>query len=197
MNSGRKPVFEGIRKLEFYKPGASISHFPMDAQGKIVDSQREWTPNISEGSRVELRKERGRQRGHHLILINVVQQKYNVSHKYKLCCAQSCRTLCDPMDCSMPDSSVHGTFQTRILEWVAIPYSKIQAAIRKLQFLASMLGKVKGSKGNEFPSYVLFNSIFPKFYFNVTSIYKIANEMVFFFMLFESQPVLHIPFRFG
>ena len=58
-----------------------------------------------------------------------------------------------------------------------------------------MLGKVKGSKGNEFPSYVLFNSIFPKFYFNVTSIYKIANEMVFFFMLFESQPVLHIPFR--
>ena len=35
-------------------------------------------------------------------------------------CAQSCPTLCDPVDCSPPDSSVHGIFQARILEWVAI-----------------------------------------------------------------------------
>ena len=33
---------------------------------------------------------------------------------------QSCPTLCDPMDCSLPSSSVHGIFQARILEWVAI-----------------------------------------------------------------------------
>ena len=33
--------------------------------------------------------------------------------------AQSCPTLCDPMDCSPPGSSVHGILQTRILEWVA------------------------------------------------------------------------------
>ena len=38
-------------------------------------------------------------------------------------CAQSCPTLCDPMDCSPPGSSVHGTLQTRILEWIAIPSS--------------------------------------------------------------------------
>ena len=37
---------------------------------------------------------------------------------------QSCLTLCDPMDCSPLGSSVHGIFQTRILEWVAISYSK-------------------------------------------------------------------------
>ena len=37
--------------------------------------------------------------------------------------AQSCLTLCDPMDCSQPGSSVHGIFQARILEWVAISYS--------------------------------------------------------------------------
>ena len=36
--------------------------------------------------------------------------------------AQSCPTLCDPMDCSPPDSSVHVIFQARILEWVAISY---------------------------------------------------------------------------
>ena len=37
---------------------------------------------------------------------------------------QLCPTLCDPMNCSLPDSSVHGILQTRILEWVAIPSSK-------------------------------------------------------------------------
>ena len=34
--------------------------------------------------------------------------------------AQSCPALCDPMDCSLPGSSVHGILQARILEWVAI-----------------------------------------------------------------------------
>ena len=34
----------------------------------------------------------------------------------------SCVWLCDPMDCSLPGSSVHGIFQTRILEWVAISF---------------------------------------------------------------------------
>ena len=37
--------------------------------------------------------------------------------------AQSCPTLCNPMDCSLPGSSVHGIFQARILEWVAISFS--------------------------------------------------------------------------
>ena len=38
--------------------------------------------------------------------------------------AQSCLTLCDLMDCSLPGSSVHGIFQARILGWVAISFSK-------------------------------------------------------------------------
>ena len=37
---------------------------------------------------------------------------------------QSCPTLCEPMDCSPPGSSVHGIFWARILEWVAIPFSR-------------------------------------------------------------------------
>ena len=37
---------------------------------------------------------------------------------------QSCSTLCDPMDCSPPGSSTHGLFQARILEWVAISFSR-------------------------------------------------------------------------
>ena len=39
-------------------------------------------------------------------------------------CAQLCLALCNSIDCSPPDSSVHGIFQTRILEWVAISYSR-------------------------------------------------------------------------
>ena len=37
---------------------------------------------------------------------------------------QSCPTLCDPMDCSPPGSSVHEIFHERILEWVAISFSR-------------------------------------------------------------------------
>ena len=38
--------------------------------------------------------------------------------------AQSRPTLCNPMDCSLPGSSVHGIFQARVLEWGAIAFSK-------------------------------------------------------------------------
>ena len=38
--------------------------------------------------------------------------------------AQSCQTLSDPMDCSPPGSSVHGIFQARVLEWVAVAFSQ-------------------------------------------------------------------------
>ena len=42
----------------------------------------------------------------------------------KVLVAQSCLTLCDSMDCSPSGSSVHGIFQARILEWVAISFPK-------------------------------------------------------------------------
>ena len=38
--------------------------------------------------------------------------------------AQSCLTLSDSMDCSLPGSSAHGIFQARVLKWVAIAFSK-------------------------------------------------------------------------
>ena len=38
--------------------------------------------------------------------------------------AQSCPTLCDPTDCSLPGFSIHGIFQARVLEWVAISFSR-------------------------------------------------------------------------
>ena len=38
--------------------------------------------------------------------------------------AQLCPTLCDPMDCSPPGSSIHGIIRARVLEWIVIPFSK-------------------------------------------------------------------------
>ena len=40
---------------------------------------------------------------------------------------QSCPTLSDPMDCSLPGSSVHGIFQAGVLEWGAIAFSTVTA----------------------------------------------------------------------
>ena len=40
-----------------------------------------------------------------------------------LCCVQLCLSLLDPMDCSLPGSSVHGISQARILAWFAVPFS--------------------------------------------------------------------------
>ena len=51
--------------------------------------------------------------------------------------AQSCPTLSDPMDCSPPGSSIHGIFQARVLEWVAIAFS--DCVHKKLHFQISSL----------------------------------------------------------
>ena len=45
---------------------------------------------------------------------------------------QSCPTLCDPMDCSPPGSPVQGILQARILEWIAISFSRYNDQITKL-----------------------------------------------------------------
>ena len=64
-------------------------------------------------------------------------------------CAWLCLTLCDPMDCSWPGSSVQGIFQAKILEWVAISLSRKstlviikaiqQITIREVQFSCSVV----------------------------------------------------------
>ena len=48
--------------------------------------------------------------------------------------AQSCLTLSDPMDCSLPGSSVHGIFQVRILEWGAIALAIALPILMQLKF---------------------------------------------------------------
>ena len=50
--------------------------------------------------------------------------------KVKVLVTQSCPNSCDPMDCSPPDFSVHGILQARILEWVAVPFSRGSSQLR-------------------------------------------------------------------
>ena len=56
-------------------------------------------------------------------------------------CAQSCPTLCDPMGCSLPGSSVHGILQARILAWVAISFSKGSSQPRDQTWVSCIAGR--------------------------------------------------------
>ena len=59
--------------------------------------------------------------------------------------AQSCPTLHDPMDCSLPGSSAHGIFQARVLEWGAIAFSDLMQRTDSLE-KTLMLGKIEGRR---------------------------------------------------
>ena len=58
------------------------------------------------------------------VQISWKQWMWEAVKKVKMLVTQSCLTLCNPMDCNPPGFSVHGILQARILEWVAIPFSR-------------------------------------------------------------------------
>ena len=75
-----------------------------------------------------------------------------ILYKYKYICiyiythihmevAQSCPTLGDPMNCSLPGSSIHGIFQARILESVAIAFSKRSSRPREWTQVSRVVGR--------------------------------------------------------
>ena len=55
--------------------------------------------------------------------------------------AQSCPTLCDPVDCSLSGSSVHGIFQARVLEWIAISFSRGSSGPRNQTRVSHIAGR--------------------------------------------------------
>ena len=59
------------------------------------------------------------------------------------CClvAQSCPTFCNPMDCSPPGSSAHATSQARVLEWVAVPFSRRSFQLRDRTQVTCIAGR--------------------------------------------------------
>ena len=81
--------------------------------------------------------------------------------------AQSCLTLCHPMDRSPPGSSVHGILQARILEWVAMPSSRGSSQLRDQTWVSHIAGRFFTSWGTGKPkntgvdSLSLLQRIFP------------------------------------
>ena len=60
--------------------------------------------------------------------------------------AQSCLTLSDPIDCSLPGSSIHGIFKARVLEWGAIAFSDyLAAAAKSLESCPTLCDPIDGS----------------------------------------------------
>ena len=55
--------------------------------------------------------------------------------------AQLCQTLCNTMDCSLPGYSVHGILQARVLEWVAIPFSRESSQLRGQTWISHIVSR--------------------------------------------------------
>ena len=66
---------------------------------------------------------------------------YLVWKKVKVLVYQLCPTLCDPMDCSLPDCFVHGILQARVLEWIAIPFSGGSFQPRDQTWVSHIVGR--------------------------------------------------------
>ena len=79
---------------------------------------------------------------------------------YKSEVVQSYVTLCDPMDCSLPGSSIHGIFQTRVLEWVAISFSRGSSRPRD----QTQVSLIAGRHSEELPNCFQSNCIILHFY---------------------------------
>ena len=103
------------RFKEGYCPCVVIVSTPLRILSQVVGGRSVRTSHQKEVD-VERKKARA---GWNLLYIFAC-----ISPPLLLLVIQSCPTLCDPMDCSLPSSSVHGILQARILEWVATSFSR-------------------------------------------------------------------------
>ena len=76
----------------------------------------------------------------HILLDTVYICIRSSIHEYELLVVQLCLTLCDPMDCSPPGFSVHGISHVRILEWVAISFSKASSQTSDRTLVSCIIG---------------------------------------------------------
>ena len=74
-------------------------------------------------------------------LASLYIQCSNTSWKKRKKVAQSCPALCDPMDYSLPGSSIHGIFQARELEWIAISFSRVFSQPRDRTRVSCIAGR--------------------------------------------------------
>ena len=100
------------------------------ASGSITSQQIDWeimetvTDLIFLGSKITADGDCSHEIKRHLLL---GRKSMTNLRKWESEVAQSCTTICDPMDCSLPGSSIHGIFQARVLESVVISFSRVSS----------------------------------------------------------------------
>ena len=78
---------------------------------------------------------------HELVMVEGSDKTWSTGEEVKWSeVAQSCPTPCDPVDCSPPGFSVHGSLQVRILEWVAISFSRGSSRPRDQTWVSCIAG---------------------------------------------------------
>ena len=93
---------------------------------------------------------------------------------------QSWPTLCDPMDCSLRGSSVHGIFKARVLEWVAISFSRGSSQPRDQTQVSCIASRCFTVWATEFPAFFVYldNSLL-----SYVSIANIFSQSVFYLLI--------------
>ena len=113
-------------------------------------------------------------------------------HRYLSEVAQSCPTLCDPVDCSPPGSSVHGILQARVLEWVAISFSRGSSRPRDRTQVSRTAGRRFNLRGTREAHRYLSNFL----YADLDFLSEINILKTFFFLHgllpFQNQNILQL-----
>ena len=76
-----------------------------------------------------------------IVIIKLWQKAIMKGKERKMEVVQSCLTLCDPVDCSLPGFSIHGILQARILEWVVISFSRGSSRLRDRTPVSCIAGR--------------------------------------------------------
>ena len=106
--------------------------------------------------------------------------------------AQSCPTLQNPVDCSLPGSSVHEIFQARVLEWVAIPFSSRSSQPRDRTQVSRVAGRHFTIWATREPPYIVQKIKLPFFFFSHNITAKIfLNKLNLNFPFYKKQQEYH------
>ena len=139
----------------FLKVGPSLNSFPIIYLRTLLEGRCHWQPRgpceVSDHYSIGFKAVTGN--SHKVAAFLHAQIWLLGEQKVKVLVAQSCPTLCDPVDCNPPESFVHGILQARILEWVAFSFFRgsswprdptwvSQADFYHLSHQGSHLGKV-------------------------------------------------------
>ena len=95
--------------MEGFPGGSVVKNLPA-----MKEMQEMWVQSLDQDDPLEEEME--------YFIFNLLSIKFSMCVNAKL--LQLCLNLCNPMECNPPDSSVHVILQARILEWVAMPFSR-------------------------------------------------------------------------